>query len=133
MFYQVKKLNNQIVAKSLIDNLGPEIPEWSVIKESVIDFEIGEVFEETDEKLKTSIKPERKALIEKHKWLIERHISQLEQVRLGQRSSTGLTEAQYIEALNYIQELRDLPQRIENGEMTLETFAWPVLPGFMAH
>ncbi len=70
----------------------------------------------------SEVRLRRNIEIQRHEWMVSRHISQLS---LPEVSPT-LSSVQYTELLAYLQALRDLPQTAD-----LTNIVWPTKPSFI--
>jgi hypothetical protein len=73
------------------------------------------------------VRSRRDALIEDADWLVMRHMQETALVTAGSLTAATLTDAQYLELLEYIQSLRRIPQ----GYDYPAAVAWPAAPDFI--
>lgn len=76
-----------------------------------------------------AIRAERDYRIDSCTWLVERHRCQLDLLEFNTNVVTDLTNDQFNEVLQYMQELRDIPQN--QPDATIDTVVWPDKPSIM--
>jgi hypothetical protein len=73
------------------------------------------------------VRRQRDALIEAADWLVMRHIQETALVTAGSLTAATLTDAEYLELLEYIQALRQIPQGYDYPAAVV----WPEAPDFV--
>lgn len=73
------------------------------------------------------VRARRDALIAAADWLVLRHIQEMALVTAGALTATTLTDAEYLELLEYIQTLRQIPQGYDYPAAVV----WPDAPAFI--
>jgi len=120
--------NKQTKEKIVIFEIGT-IPDESLtnIEPSENDVWQDDCWETDIELWKTNfLRPQRNALLNEYLWMVDRHKQQKELVIAGLIEQTKLSDSQYLELLQYIQELRDLPETIN-----FENPVFPTKPNFV--
>jgi hypothetical protein len=84
-------------------------------------------FKDFDDKINL-VRHTRDKLLEKTIWIKERHECELKEKQIGLSSGTSLSQAKYEEWLSYWKELRNLPNKIINGEMDIKDIIFPKEP-----
>lgn len=77
----------------------------------------------TTDQLAASVRRDRDARIADIQWMVERHTSQL-----ALETATTLSHADYLELLQYLQDLRDVPLQAEFPQ----SVTWPIPPAFVS-
>lgn len=76
----------------------------------------------TSDQLAASVRRDRDARIADVQWMVERHTSQI-----ALETATTLSHAEYLELLQYLQDLRDVPLQAEFPQ----SVTWPIPPAFV--
>lgn len=95
--------------------------------ENQINNPIKENLSEYEEKLK-KIRKQRDELIKNTIWIKEKYECQLKEKQIGMSSGTEMTQRKFEQWLQYWKDLRNLPNRIKNGEINIDDVIFPKQP-----